>query len=354
MDPLSVVTSIAGLLKAAAAVSSIASKISASKTSGFKEIRNVKTTVETIRSVLLQLQFLLLRSATINHERASMILVNEVVVTLTGCVMTFSDLDGCIKGLESDEKLRLLDSVRWTSSVPELKGYLQKLEAHKSSLTLMLRILTCQPSQNAENAASELNLLMRHVLDSNEDLARRMRLLENPDATSAVSSEGDSTSVGNDTIRGPSTLVDISDASGSASQHIRIVYTFEQDLQSTWVYQRFWTRVQTLPITIEDLGNGDLYNIAEEDEVRSEHTTNVQIQSRQPDNEPARLYKSIGPYKFTHKELVKRGVIQKSSVPESEFIVRLYYRVVVVVSLGGDFRPFWSESRRVREALALA
>jgi hypothetical protein len=84
MDPLSVAASIAGLLQAAAGVSSILSKMSASKPSGFKEIQDVKTTVETLRSVLLQLQSLLLRNAKVDHKQASLILVDEVVATLTG------------------------------------------------------------------------------------------------------------------------------------------------------------------------------------------------------------------------------------------------------------------------------
>lgn len=392
MDSLSIATSIAGLLKAAAGVSSIVSKIAASKKSGFKKIKDVKTTVDTLRSVLHQLQSLLLRSGTVDHRRASMILVDEVVATLTGCVMTFSDLDGCVKGLESDDKLGLLDSARWASRAPELRKNWQNLEAHKSSLTLMLSILTWYPtslfllglspnlwessqsSQNAENAASELKQLMLRVLDSNEDLARRMCLLESSDAVSTVGSEDDSVSHSHDTIIGPPTLAE-THASGNASQHIRIVHAFEEDLQSSWVYQRSRTRgpdtfsisgttqltqswsmlsgmslshissiaIQALPITIEDLNNGELYNIEETDEILSEHGTIVQIQIQQPSKQSTRPYRPIGPYNFTHKELVKKGVIQKTNVPDyrqskiwfkfqnpepGAFVVGLFYKGV--------------------------
>jgi hypothetical protein len=220
------------------------------------------------------------------------------------------------------------------------------------------------------------------------DLARRMRLLEGSEAASTTSSQDDSVSIGQDMIRGPST---ISDASGSASQHIRIVHAFEEDLQSSLVYQRSRTRdpdnfsisgmtqlsqswsmlsgfslsqvsciaVQALPITIGDLSNGELYTIAGEDGGRSElvtsaantrtdedgsspqHIANVQAQSRQRVKEAPRPYRVIGPYKFTHEDLVKRGVIRSSKVPENRqkmiwfhfinpqpgaFLVKLYYK----------------------------
>lgn len=131
-----------GLLKTAHEVSTTIGKIVSSKKNGCKEIRDIKSTVDTLRSVLLQLQLLLLNHAKIDDRRASMILVEEVVVTLSACVMTFSHLDSCVGGLASDERLGILNSVRWASKAEELKGYMQSLESHKISLALMVNILT--------------------------------------------------------------------------------------------------------------------------------------------------------------------------------------------------------------------
>lgn len=144
-DPLSVAASIAGLLTAAQLVSAGIGRVVSSKKSGLREIRDIKTTVDTLRSVLSQLQLLLLSRASIDPRRASLIMVDEVVATLTACVMTFSDLDGCVKGLGSGEELNNLNwvgGVKWLSKSTELKGYLQNLEAHKTSLILMTNILT--------------------------------------------------------------------------------------------------------------------------------------------------------------------------------------------------------------------
>lgn len=142
MDPLSVSASIAGLLTAAQQVSSVVGMILASKKTGSQEIKDIKITVDTLRSVLLQLQLLLLGRASVNPQRASLILLDQVVVTLTACVMTFSDLDGCVKGLFNDVRLGFLDGMRWASKTAELTKYLRSLESHKSSLILMISILT--------------------------------------------------------------------------------------------------------------------------------------------------------------------------------------------------------------------
>jgi hypothetical protein len=142
MDPLSVSASIAGLLTAAQQVSSLVGLILESKKTGSKEIKDIKITVDALRGVLLQLQLLLLGRASVNPQRASLILVDYVVVTLTACVMTFSDLDGCVKGIASDETLGILDGIRWASKAAELTKHVRNLEAHKSSLILMMSILT--------------------------------------------------------------------------------------------------------------------------------------------------------------------------------------------------------------------
>jgi hypothetical protein len=142
MEPLSISVAVIGLLKTAREVSSTIGKLVSSKKNGCKEIRDVKSTVDTLRSVLLQLQLLLLDHARIDERRASMILVEEVVVTLSASVMTFSDLDSCVEGLVSDERLGILNSIRWASKAEELKGYMRSLESHKISLALMVNILT--------------------------------------------------------------------------------------------------------------------------------------------------------------------------------------------------------------------
>jgi len=142
MDPLSVSASVAGLLTAAQQISSLVGNVHSSRRNGSKEINDIEDSLKTLRSVLLQLQVLLLGQVTVDRKRASMILVDEIIATLAACVMTFSDIHGCLKSIESDEQLDFLDSIRWARKKEEMSGFLRSLEAHKSSLSLIINILT--------------------------------------------------------------------------------------------------------------------------------------------------------------------------------------------------------------------
>jgi len=142
MDPLSVTMAIVGLLTASHQISSAIGNLVSKSKSAPKEIQDVKSTVDTIRSVLIQLQMLLLGRAQVDRQRTSLILVEQIVITLSACVASFSELDVFVGTLDSDAMLGLMDRIRWATKTSTIKEHLQKLEMHKSSLTLMLTILT--------------------------------------------------------------------------------------------------------------------------------------------------------------------------------------------------------------------
>ena len=142
MDPLSVSMAIVGLLTAAQQISSAIGTLVSKSKSAPKEIQSVRSTVDTIRTVLLQLQMLLLGRAKINRQRTSLILVEQVVITLSACVATFSELDVFIGTLDNDNQMGLMDRIRWATKTSTIQEHMQKLEMHKSSLILMMTILT--------------------------------------------------------------------------------------------------------------------------------------------------------------------------------------------------------------------
>ncbi|KAE9363827.1 hypothetical protein N431DRAFT_521181 [Stipitochalara longipes BDJ] len=239
MEPLSITMAVIGLLKTANEVSSGIARFVSSKNNGSKEIRDVKTTVDTLRSVLLQLQLLLLNHGKIDERRSSMILVDELVATLTACVMTFSDLDSCVEGLESDERLGILGSVRWASKSAELRRYERNLEAHKTSLGLIVNILSCQSAHNLANDAAELKVMMVRVLNSNKALAERMSMLESVQWQHSPQKRRDyktASAFGQDTIAEPD--ADIPESFVPEAPKGHPAFTFEEDLSKSWVYQR--------------------------------------------------------------------------------------------------------------------
>jgi hypothetical protein len=103
---------IVGLLTAAQQISSAINNMVSKSKSAPKDMQNLKSTVNTIRSVLLQLQLLLLGRAKVDRQRTSLILVEQVVVTLSACVTTFSELDVFVESLNSDNELGLMDRIR--------------------------------------------------------------------------------------------------------------------------------------------------------------------------------------------------------------------------------------------------
>lgn len=135
---------IVGLLTAAQQISSAVGDLVSKSKSAPKDMQRVKSTCDTIRAVLLQLQMLLLGRARVDRDRTSLILVDQVVITLSACVTTFSELDVFVGTLHSDSELGLMDRIRWATKTKTIQEHLQKLEMHKSSLTLMMTILTWQ------------------------------------------------------------------------------------------------------------------------------------------------------------------------------------------------------------------
>lgn len=142
MDPLSLAMSIVGLLKAGEQISSKLQSIVKKAMNAPKEIKEMTSTIETIRTVLCQLQLMLLGQSQVSSHRTSLIMVDQIVITLSACVTTFSDLNIFAESLGTNSKMGFLDRMRWATETSAVKEHLHKLEVHKSSLTLIMTILT--------------------------------------------------------------------------------------------------------------------------------------------------------------------------------------------------------------------
>ena len=82
MDPFSVSMAIVGLLSASWKISEILSPLISKGKNAPDELREIKMTVDTIRSKLSQLQLMLLGRMKVARERTSLILVNQIVVNV--------------------------------------------------------------------------------------------------------------------------------------------------------------------------------------------------------------------------------------------------------------------------------
>ena len=141
MDPLSVSASIIGVLGAAAKVSSVLITFVKSTKAAPKLAQTVLAEVNSLSAVLGHLQTYLIGAASPSKSGASLLLVEQVIVTLAECVTTFSELEDILGTSQRHTEMGALDRMKWAmkeSKVSEIQG---RLQSNKSSLTLMLTIL---------------------------------------------------------------------------------------------------------------------------------------------------------------------------------------------------------------------
>ncbi|KIX08042.1 uncharacterized protein Z518_02697 [Rhinocladiella mackenziei CBS 650.93] len=162
------------LVTAAAQISQTLTAIIKRAKKAPKECQDARAEVDDMRRILEQLQLFVFGIATASRTRTSLILVDQVVTTLAAAVTTFSELDVFVEVLDSDEKMGLLDRFRWGSKAKSLGEITQKLQLHKSSMSLMLAILTCQSTVEAEDKVDKLCDLVEQTLKQNTLLAERL------------------------------------------------------------------------------------------------------------------------------------------------------------------------------------
>lgn len=136
MDPLSVAASITGLLLAGAKITVLLRTL----VDAPSVVQTVVVEINHFVAVLAQLQQFMRGSLSADHSRASMIQVQQIQLILTGCVLTFSELQSGIDRLGDRSTFRA--RVRWVLAESSIQELVQRLRDHKSSLTLILTVLT--------------------------------------------------------------------------------------------------------------------------------------------------------------------------------------------------------------------
>lgn len=173
--------------------------------------QNINDEIHDFLAVLTQLQPFVLGTAFPTHARASMIDVDQLTVTLTGCVCTFSELERVVGGFEAQDKISIMGRMKWAWAESNIAQLVQRLQNHKSSLTLMLTILTwyeafpsissisellmskliyiaIRPSVSSTEATDSMNRLCvvieqlaesnTRLIESNMQMSNRLRMLE--------------------------------------------------------------------------------------------------------------------------------------------------------------------------------
>lgn len=141
MDPLSLAAFIVGLLAGGVKITAFLHTLASNAQGAPQLAQSLIIEISGIEAAASSLQEYTSGRAQISTERGSLILVEHVLTTLTGCVTTYSELQTIINGMNIGPNMSIIDRLKWAAHESKLAAVVQKLQNHKSSLTLMLSIL---------------------------------------------------------------------------------------------------------------------------------------------------------------------------------------------------------------------
>ncbi len=142
MDPLSISASIFGIITCGVQVSRWLKIFIDGVNDAPSSARRVLTELTGIHACMHQLQGFLLGDEEAAKNRRSLIMMDQVVVVFTDCVLAFSELEQTLASLQTGEHMRVIDKLKWSSKETTILRILARLQSSKTSLNLMLTILT--------------------------------------------------------------------------------------------------------------------------------------------------------------------------------------------------------------------
>ena len=142
MDPISAAASVIGLSGAAAKVSKVLFKFIRNVQEAPKLARNVLMEVSDISACLNQLQLYLQGTLSTSTSQEQLLMVEQLVVTLSNCVLIFSELEEIVDSLKPAEPMQAWRLAQWLLKEQAISALMVRLQQSKLSLSLMLTTLT--------------------------------------------------------------------------------------------------------------------------------------------------------------------------------------------------------------------
>lgn len=139
-DPLSIAAGVIGVLTAAAQISILLRQFTLSVSKATRQAQHVLTEVNDTSIILSQLQSFLLGKEFTDRSRTSLLKVDQVVAIISGCVITFSELEKLLDEMKVVNS-GVLDRFKWAGRESEMLVLIQRLQNHKASLSLIVNIL---------------------------------------------------------------------------------------------------------------------------------------------------------------------------------------------------------------------
>ena len=143
MDPLSITAAMVGLLGAVAKISSSLTYFIDNVKGASALAHEVREEISDIRTCLAQLQTIVFGTGVESRSRVALVMIDQIVVTLTTSVLNFSKLEEIVDSLNIyDSPMQGLTKLRWARKEKSIRAILNRLQVSKMSLNLMLTTLT--------------------------------------------------------------------------------------------------------------------------------------------------------------------------------------------------------------------
>ena len=141
MDPLSISVAMVGVCTAAVQVNHCLKGFIDSSRGAPSSARHTLAEITGIYASLQQLDAFLSGRQESPRSRRSLVMLEQIII-FTDCVSVFSELEQTLETLKSDTPLRVVDCIKWATKEKTILKLLARLQASKSSLCLVLNILT--------------------------------------------------------------------------------------------------------------------------------------------------------------------------------------------------------------------
>ena len=144
MDPISAAASIVGLVGAAAKISETLFKFVTSVKDAPRLASNVLQEISDTSACLSQLQSCLMGIRATSRSRQNLLMIEQIIVALSNCVVLFSELEAVVESLKPSEPMQVGRLSQWVFKEKAIRDLFTRLQRSKVSLNLMMTTLTWQ------------------------------------------------------------------------------------------------------------------------------------------------------------------------------------------------------------------
>lgn len=141
MDPLTVATGVVGLLTGASKLIQTLHHLGDTIKEARKDASAAAIELSNITVVVGGLQTYVFGQVQASPQRLQLITVEHITATLTGCIVTFSELDTILKSLHTASGMGAWDRTKWLLEKEHVGQLVQRMQNHKLTFTMMLNIL---------------------------------------------------------------------------------------------------------------------------------------------------------------------------------------------------------------------